>query len=69
MIIKIEKGIPIPPPRGLGISAALRAMDVGDSFLITGRNQASASSALGRFAPKKFATRNVEGGVRIWRTE
>lgn len=82
--IKIDKGIPVPvaPGRGNhghGGAGALRAMEVGDSFLYpaaTGKmstlsNASRHGSTLGKALGRKFACRTVtENGqkvVRVWR--
>ncbi len=63
---KIEKCIPIPE-RSRGLTAALRGMEIGDSFLWSGRSIPGSTLAL--LKPMKFATRAVEAGrYRIWRT-
>lgn len=74
----IEKNIPIPArsggagPEANSLAGKLRAMDVGDSIFLAGKKQTNVvtqSGAIGRPLGRKFATRVVEGGVRIWRTE
>lgn len=72
--IKIEKGVPLPVGRG---KYPWREMDVGDSFFVpdvTGVKLSAAASAYtircrstGKPVPK-FSVRNVDGGVRVWRT-
>lgn len=69
MKLKIEHGIPLPPPgnrQGIGKTSVLRAMEPGDSITVPAneRNRwVSCSVRLG-----KFATRTVgPGTVRIWR--
>lgn len=69
MNLKIEKNIPIPPRRGSGIAAILREMQVGDSVLFPRGDGRNARSTFGRFEPKKFCTRSVDGGIRVWRIE
>jgi hypothetical protein len=74
----IETGIALPPPRrGPGrvadpnsLAGVLRRLEVGQSVLIAGRTSETRrmGSRFVRLKPKKFATRLVEGGVRIWRT-
>lgn len=65
----IEKGVPIPKRRQNGFAATLRAMEVGDSVLVSLAGRASAASVFGRFRPKEFTTRKEgDGGLRIWRT-
>ncbi len=66
---KIEKGIPLPE-KGSSKQASLRAtlakMEVGDSVLST---KAVTSGFLYTDSSKKFATRKVNGGVRVWRIQ
>lgn len=74
---KIDKGIPLPDMaqgnhsrKGNGFKGLLCSMEVGDSVFRQGWSCARAS---GSVAPAKkesgftFATRRVDGGVRIWR--
>lgn len=72
----VEKGIPAPAvrPTHIGPKYPFREMDLGDSFLVPGsaeRNRALATawhfsrSKLGK--GRKFATRKVAEGYRIWR--
>jgi len=67
--IKIEKGIPVPPVRGVW---PFGEMEVGDSFLIpAGREKAGKASAwtYGKKHGMRFAVRTEKKGTRIWRTE
>lgn len=68
----VEKGIPLPPKRhnvkfGVG-KYPFATMKVGESFLTTDFAVAYAASWYGKRTGRKFATRAVEGGVRVWRT-
>lgn len=65
-MFKIEKGIPIPMSRETGLTAAIRKLKVGDSFVVT-RVQRAQCAASGNRLGFKLATRNAEGGVRVWR--
>lgn len=72
----IEQGVPIPrlAPHRL---YPFGDMDVGDSFFIalkegefkamTIRKVRSAASYYGRRNGKKYVTRRVSGGLRVWR--
>ncbi len=63
----IEKGIPLPLSArcaGTSVMATFRAMKVGDSVLLPNKNNSYTT-----LAPKKFITRKVEGGTRVWRTK
>ncbi|HQT62754.1 hypothetical protein [Acidiphilium sp.] len=66
-MIEIEKNVPMPMRRQ---RYPWRQMKVGDSFVVPGKTSGAFSGAK-RAAAKatgfKFATRNVEGGVRVWR--
>jgi hypothetical protein len=64
----IEKGVPFPG-RGL-LAAAVRKMEVGDSIFVANGKQTTVSGTAGsivRQTGRKFMTRQLEGGVRIWR--
>jgi hypothetical protein len=66
----IEKGVPFPGPQGRGLFGAVRRMEVGDSIFVADGKQNTVSatgSAIGRRTGRKFMTRKVEGGIRIWR--
>ncbi len=72
----IEKGVPKPDKKGMKAKYPLGQMEVGDSFLIPteGKDaqrsvQTECGSHWTRLKPKKFASRQVEGGVRIWRVQ
>ena len=72
--LTIEKDIPIPPRRRVvdkGGVATLKRMEIGDSVLFLTRKQAGvAIQELKRNKdPRKFTTRTVEGGIRVWRIE
>lgn len=65
--IKIEKGIPVGRGRGVAREVADK-MNVGDSVLFPTRKDAERMRWLLKTAGFGVATRNVEGGVRVWRT-
>ena len=75
--IKIESGIPIPSSnrrKGTGRGAAFEAMNVGDSVLFIKGHQSNIAASFAAFAyrdggRKKFITRKMDGGVRVWRIE
>lgn len=70
--IKIDKGIPIPSGgHGRRAKYPWHEMEVGDSFFVSGgtNNKGFVSYANRRFAPKRFLSRTVEGGTRVWRLE
>lgn len=73
-IVKIEKGIAIPPKGTTGRPAKypIEHMDVGDSFFVTGIKSTGASAIMSRARrgnSKKFCQRLMDGGIRIWRIE
>ncbi len=65
--VKIERGIPLPPARGSGITDALRAMKIGESIFLAGKNSSYKGAYTARVSGK-FTARTVDGGDRIWRT-
>ncbi len=71
--MQIEKNIPIPPRKHGNLRYPWREMEVGDSFLVTGKiaknfsGQCSSASYI--YKPKKFICAPVDNGVRVWRTE
>jgi hypothetical protein len=72
MELQIEKGVPIPPKtttKGRRMNP-IRELEVGDSVLIAGKYQENVASRAGRITRqtgRRFVTRKVEGGVRVWR--
>lgn len=77
--IKIEKGIPLPTPsRGNGPSSKYPwgLMEIGDSFFVAvteKTKRGKVQSRLGQVGRGgqfgiKVATRQVDNGVRVWRT-
>lgn len=76
MMYEIEEGVPIPELlQGAPCKYPFRTMDVGQSFFVP--NDGSGVRALQRrvagstcrIKDRKFTVRQVEGGVRCWRTE
>lgn len=63
-MIKIDKNIPIPPKRGRPKKYPFDEMEVGDSCLVKTKGVLSR-----RIDGKRFTTRTVKGGVRVWRVE
>lgn len=72
--IKLEKGIP-KPEKDPGGRWPFSKMDIGDSFAVPTeyavpvRNALSSYTSYWRKQGKnyKFSTRNVDGGLRVWR--
>ncbi len=72
--IKIERGIPMPTPRGEGGKwlSLLSKMNVGDSFFVAGEATAVLSGKVSRARIKlgiKLAYRKENDGVRVWRVK
>jgi hypothetical protein len=70
--VVVEKGVPFPTGNGLGRTSdfwpAIRTMEVGESFVATGKSSGSlACRATRQERPKKFICRKVDGGHRVWR--
>lgn len=71
----IEHGVPIPAKRKTGRSDSypFRELGVGDSFFVAANGDAAGirrnrlTAAARNYLPKKFITRIVDGGVRVWR--
>lgn len=75
-LIKIDKKVPLPPQRRGNQTAKYpwKAMKRGDSFFVKGVPQKRFSSRAAYAARLighgcKFATRVVDGGVRVWRVK
>jgi hypothetical protein len=76
----IEDGIPIPPDgrgkcRGTGLSGVIEKLQPNQSLFVADKTQAAVASTAQMLrsrnrvpASAQYATRKVEGGVRIWRT-
>ena len=69
--IKIEKGIPVSRKGHSSARYPFATMEIGDSFFVVEKQTKLSSLATG-FARRnggqqKFTTRQVEGGVRVWR--
>lgn len=73
-MFKIEKNVPLPNPgrNETGVTSALRAMSVGDSFVI---DKPAVNARVGLFALAgragvSIATRTQpDGSLRVWRVE
>ena len=81
MTNNLEQGIPIPTPRrNQPTKYAFKGMEVSDSFLVQKtddeplervrrRVYAAVSWANKQYKGKRFVTRTVDEGIRVWRTE
>jgi len=71
MAIEIEKGVPLPKAATNKPKYPWREMGVGHSFFVTGDDRTRAVHALHAInrsdKSKRFISRSVDGGVRIWR--
>jgi hypothetical protein len=72
-MFEIEKDIPLVG-RNKSRKFPLGQMEIGDSFVIPceadediHRARQVASCANQRYKDKKFASRTVDGGIRVWR--
>ncbi len=73
---KIDSGIPIPPRGGkgktTGVTATLRALQVGESFLFPGINSRLIGGQIAyvqKSTGARFTCRKQADGLRVWRTE
>ena len=70
-MIEIDKNVPLPPKTSRKRKYPWETMQIGDSFLIPEAlriyGYSMASRASKDYAPKKFCSRSVEGGARVWR--
>ncbi len=70
-MLQIEKNIPIPPSSPIGeMIAVLKTMEVHDSVYTTDEKLARRAVAKAHKDDdaRKYITRRVEGGMRVWRT-
>ena len=68
--LQIEKDVPIVMSKRM--TYPYKEMDVGDSFFVPNGKMQTLSNANWRVGKKlgvKFTARQVEGGVRVWRTQ
>lgn len=71
-MFKIESSIPVPASRQT--TYPFSSMSVGDSFLVEKADPKKAASVracasvYGKKTNSKFTCKQVEGGVRVWRT-
>lgn len=65
--IVIEKGV-LPPSRSkTGLTAAMRQLQVGDSFVLPAHMPRSATYSIARLLGIRISARRVDGSLRIWR--
>ena len=72
-MIKIDKGVEIPAGGNPPKYPFNELEEIGDSFFIEGRESTQISSSMQaakhRYSDRKFISRTVDGGVRVWRAE
>lgn len=64
--MRVEQNIPIPP-RGKGVAALVRSLDVGDSVYVADDRHANAIRIAGHRSGIRLATRKEGEGRRVWR--
>lgn len=70
MEIKIEKGLPLPEKKWAHygfIAAALKQMEIGDSFECTESQRSAASQTAHRHGIKVITRKSGQGLCRVWR--
>lgn len=80
-IVKIEKGIPLPPNGGWAgkpptpLTTGLGLVKVGESFFLDGKKPGPVGSCISAWKRNhdkkayKFAVRKENDGVRVWRVK
>lgn len=69
MKYKIEHNVPMPNRRNTGLAEAIKALKVGDSFLIPVNRRATAHG-IARYNGYRVSVRkDTDGNMRIWRIE
>lgn len=71
MDIEINKDVPVPTAKSRN-NYPYKTMQIGDSFLVTGRSLqvvCNANWRNGKALGKKFIARRSGENVRVWRTE
>lgn len=68
--VTIQKGIPIPHPKGRIPKYPWDDLDVGDSFLVHAKTgSGNLKYANFKYAPKHFLSRKTTEGIRVWRDQ
>jgi hypothetical protein len=74
----VEKGMPVPKARKSRSKYPMDGMQVGDSFEVPFKDPdvtrtmnavRAAASRWGQKHKRKFVTRKMEAGIRVWRAE
>lgn len=75
---KVESGIPMPSRKAHNAKFPFKEMQVGDSFLVPfdGEDEGTVRSRIAsncthqkRRIGRQYATRKVDGGIRVWRVK
>lgn len=71
---QIEKGIPLPEKKeNKSEKYPFDDMVVGDSFLVPSAERSAVTPRVAyyheKFPDRRFSSRKVNGGVRVWRTK
>ena len=64
--IKIDKNVPMPESKGKGITAVLRKLKVGESFVLPIENGASIRTLANRIGVRISVRTIDEETIRIW---
>lgn len=68
MDIKIDNDVPIPPPKGMGITGTIGRLQVGQSFIWPNiKVRSSVTTAGNRWGYKLCTRAEPGGGFRVWR--
>ena len=69
---KVDKNVKVPARAGRSSKYPFATMAIGESFLVENgspKSLAGVAYQSGKKLNMKFTYRNVDGGVRIWRTK
>lgn len=67
--IQIDKNIPMPsgPNGGTGVTAAIRSLQIGDSFVIPESQRNAVGPAASKLGFSLLTRKQDDGTVRVWR--
>lgn len=67
----VERGVPIPSrhKKGGELSALLRKLEIGDSFLSDGTHSAMTIASTARTLGIRTSYRRTSEGIRVWRVK
>lgn len=74
MLIAIDKGVPVPEvTKGRTRIYPLDELKVGESFFVKGKSTSDLGGSVGymrkKFPSRRYVTRTVDGGCRVWRSK